>query len=256
MLSLHGQIRVRRGLIVAVLAALIGASVMGIGLRAAAQEATPSAGGSAITSTVTVSGNGSVTIPPDAATISVGVNVINANLSEAQAAATSSMSAVIEALKAAGIDEKDIQTTNYSVTVLQEYDTNGYPARVSGYQVNNQVNVLVRDLDQLGTVLDEAVKAGANSIYGVSFVVTDPSGAATQARTAAIADATKKAQEIAAATGMTLGRVVTVTEVSGPAPLPYAYGKDEAMDMAASVPIQTGGSTVMVDVQITFELVP
>ena len=253
---MFGHNRARRGLIAAAMVASIGASVMGIGLRAAAQEATPTTGGTSGASTVTVNGNGSVMVTPDAASISVGVNAINANLSEAQAAATSSMTAVIETLKAAGIEEKDIQTTNYSVSVLQEYDTNGYPARVSGYQVNNQVNVMVRDLDKLGMVLDEAVKAGANSIYGVNFVVTDPADAATQARTAAIADATKKAREIADATGMTLGRIVTVVETFGPTPLPYAYGKAEAMDMAASVPIQTGSSTVTVDVQMTFELVP
>ena len=254
---MFGHNRVRRGLIVAVMAALIGASVIGgIGLRAAAQEATPTSGMTSGGSTVSVNGNGLVTITPDAASISVGVNVIDANLTEAQAAATSSMTAVIDALKAAGVEEKDIQTTNYSVSVLQEYDTNGLPARVSGYQVNNQVNVMVRDLDKLGTVLDEAVKAGANSIYGVSFIVSDSSAAATQARAAAIADATKKAREIADATGMTLGRIVTVTETYGPPPMPYAFGKAESMDMAAAVPIQTGGSIVTVDVQMTFELVP
>jgi uncharacterized protein YggE len=189
--------------------------------------------------------------------ISVGVNVVNANLSEAQAAATSTMTAVIDALKAAGIDEKDIQTTNYSVNVIQEYDTNGYPARISGYQVMNQVNVMVRDLDKLGEILDAAVQAGANSIYGVNFIVTDSSGAATQARTAAIDDATKKAQEIADATGMTLGKVLSVSETSGPAPMPLSYdAKGGAMEAAAAVPIQSGGSIVSVDVQMTFELLP
>jgi uncharacterized protein YggE len=246
----------KRGwLAAALLLAVMGAGMVGIGRNASAQEATPVA--IASPSTVTVGGNGSVMVTPDAATISVGVNVVNASLSEAQAAATSAMTAVIDALEAEGIEDRDIQTTNYSVMPLQEYDTNGYPARINGYQVSNQVNVAVRDLDQLGQVLDAAVQAGANSVYGISFIVTDSSGAATQARAAAIADATTKAQEIADATGMTLGRIVTVVETFGPSPMPNAYNAQPAeMDMAASVPIQSGGSTVSVDVQMTFELVP
>ena len=239
------------------LLALLGASMVGIGRGASAQVTTPPASTDTGPSMVSVSGNGAVTLAPDAALTSVGVNMINANLSEAQAAATSTMTAIIDALKAADVEGKDIQTTNYSVNVIQEYDTNGYPARVSGYQVTNQVNVMVRDLDKLGEILDAAVNAGANSIYGVSFIVTDTSGAATQARTAAIDDAIKKAQEIAAATGMTLGKVLSVSETSGPAPMPYAYeAKGAAMDAAAAVPIQTGSTIVTVDVQMTFELLP
>jgi uncharacterized protein YggE len=165
------------------------------------------------------------------------------------------MTAVIEALKAAGIADVDIQTAYYSVNVLQEYDTNGQPARVSGYQVSNQVTVTVRDIDQLGEILDQAVQAGANAIYGVSFIVTDTSDAAAMARKAAIADARAKAQQIADETGMQLGRVLSVTETYSPSPMPYYAGADMAMESAA-VPIQTGGNTITVDLQMAFELIP
>jgi uncharacterized protein YggE len=234
--------------------ALIGVSALS-DRGVSAQEATPTPTGAGA-STVTVNGTGSVTVTPDEASISVGVNVVNASLAEAQSQATTQMNQVIDALKAAGIAELDIQTSNYSVNVIQEYDTNGYPARVSGYQVNNQVNVKVRDISKLGDILEAAVAAGANSIYGVGFVVSDPADAAKQARTDAVADATRKAQEIADATGMSLGRVVSVTETSGPTPMPKQYGGMEMAADMASVPIQQGGNIIAVDVQMTFELVP
>lgn len=250
---MNGRNHLKVWLFATAIVALIGASALSA-KDVSAQDATPTAAVSGA-STVTVNGTGSVTITPDEASISVGVNIVNASLAEAQAQATTQMNQVIDALKAAGIAELDIQTSNYSVNVIQEYDTNGYPARVSGYQVNNQVNVKVRDIAKLGDILESAVAAGANSIYGVSFVVSDSADAAKQARTEAVADATRKAQEIADATGMSLGRIVTVTETNGPSPMPMPYGgKEMAADMA-SVPIQQGGNIITVDVQMTFELV-
>ena len=155
--------------------------------------------------TVSVNGTGSVSVTPDAATISVGVNIVETNLSEAQAKATSQMTAVLDALKAAGIDEKDIQTSNYSVYIMQNYDNNGFPAEITGYQVNNQVNATVRELDKLGDILDQVVAAGANSIYGITFMATDVEDAASQARASAVANARAKAEELAAAAGASLG---------------------------------------------------
>lgn len=251
---MNGRGRLGVWLMAAAVVALVGAGVLNAGRGASAQNATPVPSGSG-PSTVSVSGHGSVMVTPDAASISVGVTVINANLSEAQAQATSTMNAVLDALRAAGISDNDVQTSNYSVNVLQEYDTNGLPARVSGYQVSNQVNVMIRDLGKLGDILDAAVQAGANSIYGVSFIVTDSTKAATQARKDAVADATRKAQEIADATGMRLGRVVSVNETSSPVPMPAMYGAAD-MAVARAVPIQPGTNEVAVDLQMTFELVP
>lgn len=240
-------------LVATALVATIGGSTFSM-RGAGAQDATPTPAGVAV-STVSVNGTGSVTITPDAASISVGVNVVNANLAEAQSLATSQMNDVIAALKAAGIADVDIQTSNYSVNVIQEYDTNGYPARVSGYQVNNQVNVIVRDIAKLGETLESAVAAGANSIYGVSFIVSDSADAAKQARTDAVADATSKAEQIAEATGMTLGRVLSVTESYGPYPMAKSYGAGDAMAEMSAVPIQAGGNIITVEVQMTFELI-
>ena len=206
--------------------------------------------------TVYVNGQGVVTVAPDTASVIVGVNIIEKTLSEAQAKATTQMTAVIDALKAAGIDEKDIQTVNYSVNILQNYDSNGNPATIEGFQVSNQVNVTVRDLAQLGTILDTVVGQGANAIYGISFFVNDPSAAASQARTLAVQDAKRKADELAAAAGMTVGRIISISETYSPQPMPVDFARAEAQDAAAAVPIQAGTTAITVDVQVTYELLP
>jgi uncharacterized protein YggE len=236
--------------------ALIGAALFGaFGVPgSAAQEATPPAV-SETPATVYVSGSGVVTVAPDTASVVVGVNVIETTLSSAQEKATAQMTAVIDALKAAGIDEKDIQTVNYSVNIIQDYDQNGNPATIKGFQVSNQVNVTVRDLDKLGSILDTVVAQGANAIYGISFSVGDPTAAASQARALAVQDAKQKADELAAAAGMKVGRVLSISETSSPAPVPVAYGREAAADSAAAVPIQAGTTTISVNVQVTYELV-
>lgn len=243
------------GLVVAVVA-LIGAASVGVyGVRgSAAQDATPPASAGGTLATVSVSGNGVVTIAPDTASVVVGVNIIEATLSSAQEKATTQMTAVLDALKKAGIAEKDIQTINYSVNIIQSYDQNGTPGVIKGFQVSNQVSVTIRDISKLGSILDTVVAQGANAIYGISFSVGDPSTAASQARTLAVKNAKKKADELAAAAGMKVGRVLSITETTSPSPAPVAYGRAEASANAA-VPVQPGTTTVSVDVQVTYELV-
>jgi uncharacterized protein YggE len=116
------------------------------------------------------------------------------------------------------------------------------------------VNVTIHEIDRVGEILDAVVAVGANSIYGISFYVEDTSDAASQARTLAVEDARAKADELAAAAGLTIVRIVSISETSAPppAPVPAGRGQAEAADMAAP-PIQTGTSEVSVDVLITFE---
>jgi uncharacterized protein YggE len=258
-----GESRARRigfnlrqvGAVTAVIALLGAASVGAVGLRgASAQDGTPVATGET-PATVYVNGQGVVTVAPDTASVVVGVNIIEKTLSEAQAKATTQMTAVIDALKGAGIDEKDIQTVNYNVNILQNYDSNGNPATIEGFQVSNQVNVTVRDLDKLGSILDTVVGQGANAIYGISFFVDDPSAAASQARALAVQNAKQKADELAAAAGMTVGRIISISETYSPSPMPVAYGRAEAANDAVAVPIQAGTTAITVDVQVTYELV-
>jgi uncharacterized protein YggE len=206
--------------------------------------------------TLSVSGHGSVILTPDTASFVVGVTTNEDTLAEAQAEATTQMEAIIAAVKAAGIEDRDIQTVNYSVNLIYDYDDDGYATRVIGYEVSNQVSVTVRDLDALGALLDAVVAAGANSVYGISFFVEDTSAAASQARTMAVEDAMRKAEELATAAGLEVARVTYITESYSPPPTPYYAPSAGVADEAAraSVPVQAGSSEVAVDVQMSFEL--
>lgn len=229
--------------------------------RAAAQDvgnATP--GPTPIPATVSVNGHGAVMVPPDTASVVVGVDVTSPTLDAAQTEATAQATAIIDAVMAAGIPEDDIQTVNFSVNVIRDVDQNGNQGAVTGFQVTNQVAVTIRgidqDLERVGTILDSVVAAGANNIYGISFTVDDPTAAAVQARRAAVLDSRAKADQLAEAAGLTVGRVVTITESPSAFPPPQVF-EAAAADMAqarAAVPIQGGSSEVTVDVQVTFEL--
>jgi uncharacterized protein YggE len=210
-------------------------------------------------STMYVSGHGTVTTQPDTALLTFGVTIDADTLAEAQAEATDKMAAILAEVTKAGIADKDVQTVNYNVSILYDYDDNGYVSRVIGYEVTNQVNVKVRDLDAVGPLLDAVVAQGANNVYGISFYVEDTSAAASQARRAAVEDAMTKGRELAEAAGMQISRVLTISETSSPPPTPVDYNAAPmAADEAAggAVPIQTGSTEITADVDIVFELEP
>jgi uncharacterized protein YggE len=249
--TLRGKIAIGTLIGLLVFTALAGTFTM-----AKAQDSTPTPSTSG-PATVSVNGHGSVTLPPDTASIQIGIDVTKPTLSEAQAAAADQMTGILTALKDAGVDEKDIKTVNYSVMVLRNYDNaTGSAGEITGFQVTNQVNVIVRDVDQVGDLLDKVVAAGANNIFGINFYVDDTSGPASQARKLAVENATEKARELADAAGLSLGRVVSISEgYSSTPPVPY---EAQAADMAkggAGTPVQTGTTEVSVDVTMTFELV-
>ena len=208
--------------------------------------------------TLSVTGRGTVRLTPDTASVTTGVVIVDPSLAAAQREATTRMDAVIQAARDAGVAEADIQTINYSVEVLREYDRNGNFERVTGYQVSNQVVLTVRALDSVGALLDAVVGEGANDIYGISFFVDDPTAAASQARTAAVEDARTKADEMAAAAGTRVVGVLQMTESSSPPPMPVEFERGAAeSDTAAAaepVPIAAGTSEVAVDVAVVFEI--
>ena len=178
--------------------------------------ATPESARAVMTSIVNVSGHGEVTIPPDTASVAIGVDVTQPTLSEAQAQATAQATDVIAALKAAGIAAKDIQTMSYNMDILRDTSKHGDPTKITGFEITNQLQVTVRDTAILGQVLDTAVKAGANNVSGVTFYVDDQTAAAREARRLAVEDARTKAEELATAAGLTLGPVVSITEGTQP----------------------------------------
>ena len=167
------------------LVAVVAAAGLAVPGGVGAQDATPGPDADA-PATISISGQGRVTIEPDTASVVAGIDILRPTLAEAQAEATTQMTAIIYAVKAAGIEERDIKTVNYSVNIVRDYDQNGNPAEIQGYQVSNQVAVVIRDTDALGEILDAVVAEGANNIYGISFYVEDTEAAASQARRQAV----------------------------------------------------------------------
>jgi len=209
-----------------------------------------------VTRTLTVSGTGKVYLTPDIAYITIGVHTEDENASKAVSDNNTQTQKVIDVLKSQGIAEKDIQTTNFSIYPQKEYDSEGKPTGKILYIVDNSVYVTVRDLEQVGEVLDATVQAGANNISGIQFDVADKSAALSQARISAVKDAEAKAQELASAAGVTLGAVQTISEYTNSAPVPM-YDMRAAAPMAAeaaSMPIQAGQMLLTLDVNIVYEI--
>lgn len=211
--------------------------------------------------TISIDGMGEVRAAPDMATITSGVTTQGATAREALDANTAAMANLVAALKEAGIEARDIQTSGFSVNPDYVYsdqrDANGYtqPPKINGYQVMNTVTVAVRDLETLGTILDKSVTVGANTINGVSFSVADPSELFNEARRAAFADAREKAGLYAAAADSSLGELVSISEsqsFNSPQPMPMYSMRAEAA--AAPVPVEAGELSFSINVTVQWEL--
>jgi uncharacterized protein YggE len=162
--------------------------------------------------TITVVGEGTVKIKPDVAQANIGVEVIEPTVEKASSGARDTMRAVLGALEEQGVDEKDIQTSGFSLWTERPYGPEG-PGDELLYHVSNQVAVTIRDLETVETVLGATIEAGANSIHGVTFSLADPSQVESEARKKAVDDAQAKAQELATLNGVKRGDVVSVSEV-------------------------------------------
>jgi uncharacterized protein YggE len=216
------------------------------------------------TGSMQMTGHGEVQAAPDTAYVTSGVTSQGTTARDALDANTKDMSALIDVLKAAGIDSKDIQTSGFAVNPSYVYsdqrDQNGYqlPPKIVGYTVTNSVTVHVRDLVILGTMLDKEVSVGANTINGINFAVEDPAELYAEARKAAFADARAKADLYAGASGAELGAIQTISESHGATqpPQPYLYkAAAAAQDRAAPVPVETGQLTFTIDVNVAWDLV-
>ncbi len=204
-----------------------------------------------------VTGAGSVTAEPDLATIHLGVSVEKETVEEAREEAASAMTAVIDALKDNDIAETDIQTENFSVYPQYDYTEEGRVLR--GYSAHNTLNARVRELESLSDIIDDAIAAGGDIIVvnSVQFMIEDPTPLQAQARTLAVKDAEVKAQTLAEASGVTLGKPITITETSRFAGPPIAFAEEAAFadDSArTSTPIQAGELTVTINVTVVYEI--
>lgn len=208
--------------------------------------------------TLNVNGVGVVYLTPDIAYITIGVNTQRDNASEAVDANKEQTTAVIQAIKDAGVEDKDIRTNNFSIWSNPQYDSSGQLSGVINYSVDNTVNVTVRNIDKLGDLLDAAISAGANSIYSIQFDVEDKTKAQEEARTKAVEDAKAEAAGLAETSGVTLDVIQNISyyESGGAYYYDMGYGKGGGGGAveAAAVPIQPGQLAVTVSVNITYTI--
>ncbi len=204
--------------------------------------------------TINVTGNAQVILSPDIAYISIGVHSQAATAKDAVASSNTETQAVIDAIKAQGVDAKDIQTTNFSVYQQNQTGPNGETGPVV-FMTDNTVYVTMHDLTKIGNILDAAVAAGANNIYGITFDVQNKDAATKTGRDEAMSDAQAQAEQLAAAAGATLGPVQSVTYYSNtPSPIYYDKAVPAAIGGGGSVPISSGQLTLTVSVNVIYEL--
>lgn len=206
----------------------------------------------AVQRTIVVNGEGEASAAPDMAIVSIGVQTDALTAADALRQNSANMAATIDKLKKLGIAERDIQTSGLSVNPRYNYQDNRSP-KVIGFTASNNVTVRLRKLDNAGSVIDEAVQSGANTLGGISFSFSDPKPLLEAARKDAVADAKAKAAVLTEAAGVRLGRLVNIQEGYASAPQPKMYSaRMEAAD--ASVPLQAGESSVNVSVSLTYEI--
>lgn len=203
---------------------------------------------------ISVRGSGGVSARPDMASLQIGVSIQNPSLDAAQSEAAGKMDALVQQLKGAGIDEKDINTTQYNVEPVMDY-RDGQSPTVTGFRVTNIVDVKIRDLSKASKLIDDLVKSGANTIYGLSFGFSDPSALMKQAREAAVKDAREKAEQLATLNGVSLGSVLVVDDAGANLPTPALESKvanSMAQDAAILPPINPGQQEVRVEVSVVY----
>jgi uncharacterized protein len=203
---------------------------------------------------LSVSAEGRVESAPDMATVSLGVVTEGATASAAMTENARRMNALTQALRRAGVAERDIQTSNLSVNPQYVYVEN-QPPRLSGYQANNTVSARVRALANVGRVIDGAVGAGGNTVNGISFSHADPDAQLNAARRNAAAAARARADLYAQAFGLRIHRIIAISEGGGyqpPIPMPM-YARMAAAE-AAPTPVSPGEISTSVNLSVTFEL--
>lgn len=200
---------------------------------------------------LSVSATGEARRVPDVATVSAGVVTQAADANAALRANAEQMNRLMEAVREAGIAERDIQTSDLGVSP-QYHRADGQARQISGYEARNTVNLTVRDIAGLGGVIDALVAAGANQVYGPNFQIGEPDEARDEARRAALDAARARAELYAEALGLRVRRIVSISEGGGFMPRPMMAVR--AMDAMESSPVSPGESTLTVNLDVVFEL--
>ncbi|SIO03285.1 hypothetical protein SAMN05443247_01525 [Bradyrhizobium erythrophlei] len=219
-------------------------------LAAATLLAAPALAQTTLPAAISVSGEATVSVAPDQAQIEGGVTSDAKTAREASDANNAAMGKVLLALKGAGIDEKDYQTSRLSLQPQYAPNRSG-PSPVVGYHASNRVTVRIRDVTKVANTIDLLVGAGANDIGGINFMVSQASKLLDDAREKAIADARRKAEIYAKASGVTLGEPLSISEEGGSVPV---FRGKMAAPMATAAPVAQGEETLSVTVSVSWAI--
>lgn len=207
------------------------------------------------TALFTVSGQGKVTVVPDVAFVSLGISVNLPTVKAAQSQANTITNKIAADLKAMGINATDIKTENYSI--YPEYDYSRGSGRITGYRVTADLRIKVSDLEKINQVIDTATADGANTVGGIQLTVDEDrqKELLKEARSQAISEAKAKATELAAAAGISLGRVVNIEESSPASPVPYLMAADKVGRGGAgeSTQIEPGSTDIVTYINLSYE---
>jgi uncharacterized protein len=205
---------------------------------------------------IEVSGEASVSAKPDFARVTLGVTTTGKDAREAMTMNAKSVNALISLLKAEGVAEADIQTSSLAVSpqFSNVNSASSAPQTIIGYHVSDMVTVTARDISRLGALIDKAVDAGANAMYGISYGENDPGALLDKARPLAVADAIRKAEIYASAGGAKIGRLMSLSELPGASRVPFARFASAQAIGAAPTPIEAGEEKLTVTITAQFEL--
>jgi uncharacterized protein YggE len=201
---------------------------------------------------ISVTGEATVSVPPDLAEVEAGVTSDAKTAREASETNNATMGKLLLALKAAGIDARDIQTSRLSLQPQNAPNRAGSDA-ITGYRASNRVTVRLRDVSKVAGTIDMLVGAGANDIGGINFMVSQASKLLDDARAQAVADARRKAEIYAKAAGVTLGAPLVISEGGSPGPMPF---RKMMGGMAAATPVAQGEETLQVTVNVSWAIKP
>lgn len=234
--------------------AVAGLVLLGLALVGCTDEGTTVVTPGAPAEGISVSGSGSAFGAPDVAVLQLGVSVLKPSVAEAREEAASAMEDVLDSMKDNDVEEKDIQTTRFSVQA--EYDYEDGRQELRGFRVTNIVTAKLRDIDKTGEVLDDAIKAGGDlvEVQSVSFTIDDPEELREEARREAVEDARQKAETLAELTDVKLGEPLSISESGEAVPIPYRAEMGAVVEEEAPTAIEAGELEVIIDVQIVYDI--
>jgi uncharacterized protein YggE len=235
---------------------VIAAMLMAISVSGCAGGAAAPVSSQGYLDTITTTGHGEAYGKPDMAQVQFGYSAVDTSIGAALDASNAAVERIKQAMLQMGIAEEDIQTTNFSVWPEEQYDPmTGQPSGERKYRVENTIQVIIREIGKVADVIEAGLDNGANNVYGLTFSIDDTSEIAKQARSAAVADARQRAEQLASEIGATLGQARMVTEVSGYNASPVMRTAVEmAVVSAGAPPISEGQLVLTIEVNVTYDI--